>query len=57
MASPTFINNSINFTEQPKCKYILKLVHDFMDLVESMKCGKGVPKMETKTAEILGKTR
>lgn len=51
-------NNRVNFTEQLiKSKYILKLVHDFTDLVENMKCDKGVQNPEKKIADISEKQR
>lgn len=38
-------------------KSVLKLVHDFMDLVKNMKCGKGVQKLEEKKMLMLQKNR
>lgn len=43
MESPTFANSSVNFTETlRKPKYILEMVHDFVNLDGNMKCFKGI---------------
>lgn len=49
MASPTFANSSVNFTETlRKPKYILELVRDFVNLDGNMECVKGIHVREKK---------
>lgn len=47
MASPTFANSSVNFTDTLR-KPILELVRDFVNLDGNMECVKGIHVREKK---------